>query len=132
MPKPRLLLVPQFTELEWAIRDDVAEWAEVASFDVPAVGDEPITQEQVAENVKRLRADYCFTGLGDNLHRFVPRPVGPRVAHVRVAEPIEVEGGNSPDALLAELRQRMQRTLDEMAAGLPMPASERSYPNPFR
>jgi hypothetical protein len=90
-----------------------------------------LTQEQVAENVKRLRADYCFTGLSDNVHRFVPRPVGPRIAHIRVPEPIDVAGGSfdEPEGLLAELRNRMQRTLDAMAAQLP---AGRRYPNPFR
>jgi pimeloyl-ACP methyl ester carboxylesterase len=39
--RPRLLLVPEFTELEWAIRPHVEEWAEVASYDIPGVGDEP-------------------------------------------------------------------------------------------
>jgi pimeloyl-ACP methyl ester carboxylesterase len=40
--KPRLLLVPEFTELEWeGIRPRLDEWAEVASFDPPGVGDEP-------------------------------------------------------------------------------------------
>jgi hypothetical protein len=81
--------------------------------------------------VKRLRADYCFTGLSDNVHRFVPRPVGPRIAHIRVPEPIDVAGGSfdEPEGLLAELRNRMQRTLDAMAAQLP---AGRRYPNPFR
>jgi hypothetical protein len=36
-----LLLVPSFTELEWGIRDQLEEWAEVASFDTPGVGAEP-------------------------------------------------------------------------------------------
>jgi pimeloyl-ACP methyl ester carboxylesterase len=40
--KPRLLLVPEFTELEWdGIRRRLEEWAEVASYDPPGVGDEP-------------------------------------------------------------------------------------------
>ena len=39
--KPRLLLVPEFTELEWAIAPHLEEWAEVASFDIPGVGSEP-------------------------------------------------------------------------------------------
>jgi pimeloyl-ACP methyl ester carboxylesterase len=40
--RPRLLLVPEFTELEWApIRPRLEEWAEVASYDPPGVGDEP-------------------------------------------------------------------------------------------
>src|SRR5205809_1331336 len=42
MSAPRLLLVPSFTELEWGIRPQLEEWAEVASFDTPGVGDEPL------------------------------------------------------------------------------------------
>ena len=41
MNRPRLLLVPEFTELEWVIRPLLEEWAEVASYDPPGVGDEP-------------------------------------------------------------------------------------------
>jgi len=40
--RPRILLCPQFTEVEWAIAPRIAEWAEVATFDAPGVGDEPI------------------------------------------------------------------------------------------
>jgi len=39
--RPRLLLVPSFTELEWGIRPQLEEWADVASFDPPGVGAEP-------------------------------------------------------------------------------------------
>jgi pimeloyl-ACP methyl ester carboxylesterase len=39
--RPRILLVPSLTELEWPIRPLIEEWAEVASFDAPGVGDEP-------------------------------------------------------------------------------------------
>jgi hypothetical protein len=39
--RPRLLLVPLLTEIEWVISPELDEWAEVASFDVPGVGDEP-------------------------------------------------------------------------------------------
>jgi pimeloyl-ACP methyl ester carboxylesterase len=43
--RPRLLLVPLLTELEWdVIRPGLEEWAEVASFDVPGVGDEPAVE----------------------------------------------------------------------------------------
>jgi hypothetical protein len=41
MTKPRLLLLPLVTELEWVIKPQLEEWAEVASFDVPGVGTEP-------------------------------------------------------------------------------------------
>jgi hypothetical protein len=39
--RPRLLLVPLLTEIEWVIRPQLEEWAEVASFDLPGVGTEP-------------------------------------------------------------------------------------------
>jgi pimeloyl-ACP methyl ester carboxylesterase len=42
MARPRILLVPQFTEVEWTIAPQLSEWAEVATFDAPGVGDEPI------------------------------------------------------------------------------------------
>lgn len=41
MSRPRLLLVPSFTELEWGIRPLLEEWAEVASFDMPGIGASP-------------------------------------------------------------------------------------------
>lgn len=42
MSHPRILLCPQFTEVEWTIAPLLSEWAEVATFDAPGVGDEPM------------------------------------------------------------------------------------------
>lgn len=39
--RPRLLLLPSLTELEWTIRPLLEEWAEVATYDAPGVGHEP-------------------------------------------------------------------------------------------
>jgi len=39
--RPCLLLVPEFTEIEWTIRPLLERWATVHSFDPPGVGDEP-------------------------------------------------------------------------------------------
>jgi pimeloyl-ACP methyl ester carboxylesterase len=47
--RPRLLLVPSFTELEWGIRPSLEEWAEVATFDVPGVGGSEVTFEVGAD-----------------------------------------------------------------------------------
>jgi hypothetical protein len=47
----RLLLVPQLTELEWRIKPLLEEWADVASYDAPGVGDEPSTELAVSEAV---------------------------------------------------------------------------------
>jgi pimeloyl-ACP methyl ester carboxylesterase len=67
MARHRLLLVPWLSELEWGIRPLLEEWAEVASFDAPGVGDEPppaeTTREAIAkrglEELDRLGWDRC-------------------------------------------------------------------------
>lgn len=41
MTRPRLILVPHITELEWVIKSELEQWAEVAAFDMPGVGAEP-------------------------------------------------------------------------------------------
>ncbi|MGH2978419.1 MAG: hypothetical protein ACRDLQ_02120 [Solirubrobacterales bacterium] len=51
--RPRLLLVPQLTELEWLIRPMLEEWAEVACYDAPGVGDEPAVEDFGSEAVAR-------------------------------------------------------------------------------
>ena len=69
MDRPKLLLVPEFTELEWdAIRPRLEEWAEVASFDPPGVGAEPraekLDREVIVnrglEELDRRGWDACF------------------------------------------------------------------------
>lgn len=41
MARPRLLLVCEFTELQWTIKPLLEEWADVVSYDLPGVGAEP-------------------------------------------------------------------------------------------
>lgn len=80
-----------------------------------------LTQEQIAECIKRVRTDYCEGTLRDTASRFVPRPVAPRTAYVRVPEPINVSAllkGRATldraeiDATAAELRVRLQAAID--------------------
>ena len=67
MARHRLLLVPWLSELEWGIKPLLEEWAEVASFDAPGVGEEPPpaepTREAIAkrglEELDRLGWDRC-------------------------------------------------------------------------
>jgi pimeloyl-ACP methyl ester carboxylesterase len=40
--RPRLLLVSEFTELEWAIKPLLEDWADVMSYDPPGIGGEPL------------------------------------------------------------------------------------------
>jgi hypothetical protein len=70
--RPRLLLVPEFTEIEWVIRPQLEEWAEVASYDPPGVGKEPLPEgdpesfgpelfaERGVDELDRQGWDRCF------------------------------------------------------------------------
>lgn len=71
MSRPRLLLVSSFTELEWGIRPALEAWAEVASCDMPGVGEEPlpddfkIDPEQAVELLSSWRAAAVERGLAE-------------------------------------------------------------------
>ena len=97
-----------------------------------AFADETITQEGLAEHLKRIRNDYCEGSLRDTLNRFVPQPAGPRRAIIRVPEPLGLhEFTGSEDEALDLLRSRMQAALDAINAGLAADGARRTYPNPF-
>jgi hypothetical protein len=53
MDRPRILLVPQLTEIEWTIKPLLGEWAEIASYDAPGVGAEPPVEDFGSEAVAR-------------------------------------------------------------------------------
>jgi pimeloyl-ACP methyl ester carboxylesterase len=86
--RPRLLLVPEFTEVEWeSIRPRLEEWAEVASYDPPGVGDEPKAEtfDRVAivrrglEELDRRGWEHCFVasdswGIANAVQLAVARP----------------------------------------------------------
>lgn len=69
--KPRLLLVPSFTELEWAIRSELETWAEVATFDTPGVGEAPLPAaleagpDRPAQMLGRWREAAAWRGLDE-------------------------------------------------------------------
>jgi hypothetical protein len=86
LTRPRLLLVPHITELEWVIKPELDEWAEVATFDVPGVGAEPpveplgrqaIIDRALLELERRGWDSFILVCDGSAL------PVGVRVAHAR-------------------------------------------------
>jgi pimeloyl-ACP methyl ester carboxylesterase len=52
MPRPRILLVPTLTEIEWRIKPELEEWAEVASFDAPGVGEEPARERPLLDGLR--------------------------------------------------------------------------------
>jgi hypothetical protein len=92
---------------------------------------ETLTQEELAEHIKRIRNDYCTASLKDTRNRFLPQPAGRRRAVIRVPKPIALHRfAGSSDEALAELRGRMQAALDGIDADL-APDGRRRYPNPF-
>jgi hypothetical protein len=79
-------LVPHITELEWAIKAELEEWAEVATFDAPGVGAEPpagqldrqaLIDRALAEVDRRGWDSFVLVCDGSAI------PVGVRVAHAR-------------------------------------------------
>lgn len=84
---------------------------------------EQLTQEHLAENIKRLRGDYCHKTFADRFDKLVPRPAAPRTAYIRVPEPIDVSAAlgtgaelseTRADELVDQLKARMQAALDQI------------------
>lgn len=72
--RPRILLVPSWSEAQWAIKPELERWAQVASYDPPGVGAEPradgplfeaIVARGLAE-IERLGWERCVVA-GDDL-----------------------------------------------------------------
>ena len=122
-------------------RDDlrrIDELTRLLAFD-PALYDRPaLTQEQIAENLKRIRAMLVRKGFANALHNLIPIAVGPRVAHIRVPAPFPVEPpdpARDDDAaratLLADLRDRMQESLDLLLREVAAAVAPHARPNPL-
>lgn len=100
-----------------------------------------LSQEHIFESLKRLRAALLDRGLRNMVHNYLPTPYGPRVAHVRVPEPVAVDpvrasGSESDRAtyvewLTEEVRTRMQNALDTINGEIADAVDAFSHPNPF-
>lgn len=91
-----------------------------------------LSQENVAEGIKRIRNDYCLGNKRDMLNKFLPTPAGPRIAIVRVPDAIAVGGEPQTARELTDLlRGRMQGALDAINADLARDSRRIRYPNPF-
>jgi hypothetical protein len=71
MTRPRLLLIPSFTELEWGIRPLLREWGDLATIDMPGVGVESVPEDlsldpaRAAEMLSRWRAAGARRGIAE-------------------------------------------------------------------
>jgi hypothetical protein len=127
----------------------VGEAVRLAGFTRAYYGTPVLSQEQIFESLKRLRAALVCRGVRNAVHNYLPTPYGPRVLHIRVPEPVLVDplrtqgeiGDRAAyvDELLAEVRSRMQAALDALgrercparSVGIEAPTSDLSRPNPF-
>ncbi len=120
---------PELRKQVKSLSEAIARLQRVGDF---AFSRETVTQEGLAEHIKRIRNDYCKGTMRDTLNRFLPQPAGPRRAHIRVPEPLAMHDfqGRPADAM-AEIRRRMQAALDEINDGLRQKDGLKTYRNPF-
>ncbi len=121
----------------------VTELQRLHSFD-PALYDRPsLTQEQVAENLKRVRSALVTRGWRNALHNLVPVAVAPRTVHVRVPTPLDVgrafasasdrgvDAAGAKAELLGELHASLQGALDALGRELAPLQEARRVPMSF-
>ncbi len=113
------------------VRDLVQTIARHESLDEYAFVNETVTQEELADHIKRIRRDYCKGTLKDTLNAFVPQAAGQRTAHIRVPEPFALHGNGGVEVDLEALRARMQDTLDEMNGEIEARGGFMRFDNPF-
>lgn len=84
----------------------------------------PLSQEQMAESLKRHRATLVRHGWKNIVHNYLPTPLGPRTVHVRVPEPLLVDparaargGDDYAKSLVTTMRDRMQSALEDAQPG---------------
>ena len=117
----------------------VAEAVRLGGFSRDVYATPALSQEQIAESLKRLRAALVRRGTVNTLHNYLPRPYGARIAHVRVPDPIRVDAclAESEDrsAYVAELLERthaaMQATEDAINVEFRAEIAALSHRNPF-
>ena len=100
-------------------------------------GTPSLTQEQLSESLKRTRDRLLRAGWRNTIANMLPRPLGPRVVHIGVPEPILVapvcvaERKEYERSLLEFARAGMQEKLDEINARVASEVQRFAHPNPF-
>lgn len=118
----------------------VAEIRRLDTFQAEVYAAESLTQEQIAETLKRTKRDLVNKTVMDGLRNVIPVAAGWRKVILRCGDPINVrecveqhQGDIDAlsDELVIEFRRRMQAKLDELIA-MSKPVTERlARANPF-
>ena len=104
-------------------QQDINEAIRVLGFSMFLYNRPTLTQEHLAESLKRLRQDLLQGDRFDFLRKWMPLPVGPRCLHVRACAPIRVDhfldnaesdGQERVQDLLRLVRSSMQMRLDAL------------------
>ena len=122
-------------------RARVSEAARLGGF-AAAIYDTPtLAQEEIAESLKRLRASLVRGGPRNTVHNALPKPHGPRIAHLRVPDPLRIDAARASadgaarasyrDELLARTRNAMQQQLDALGHELASETDRFRHANPF-
>jgi pimeloyl-ACP methyl ester carboxylesterase len=120
--RPQLLLVPSWTEVQWAIKPQLEEWADVASYDPPGVGQEPPVDGRIPEaivergaaEIERRGWDRCVV-VGDDFGSVFatlvaaaqrPRVIALALGHACLSHRLEGERPTM-NAEIAEMSRRL-------------------------
>jgi len=118
----------------------VAEIRRLDRFQPEVYATDTLTQEQIAETLKRTKVDLVNVTRLDGLRNMMPVAVGWRKVILRCGDPINVrerleqhrgELQDLSDELLIEFRRRMQAKLDELIALSKPVTGQFARPNPF-
>lgn len=111
------------------------ELQRLARLDPSLYGVPALTQEQMAEVLKATRSALVIRGWRNALHNTIPVAVGPRIARIRVPEPIPVHealrAGATPQALLTQLHMRLQVAVASLGAECAPAVASYGQPNPL-
>lgn len=75
---------------------------------------EELTQEHIAECLQRIRVEFINKGFRNAFHKFVPIPVGKRIALMKVCEPILINSNDNTDIQLTNLKNTLQNNLNNL------------------
>jgi hypothetical protein len=120
-------------------REKITELRRLLGFRREIYNTPELSQENIAESLKRIRKDLVTSTALDNIKKTFPVPVGERTAHIRLAGPIEVRSLIKPGIDEATLRadliklvqSNMQSTLDDINGSIAAVVKKHSKANPF-